>query len=151
MVDVNIVHGYARNAFWLKMNHDSWRTEVCIQLLNCDSKIMICVIKVYIQWTTCNPSPSWAFQRCPQTSAWWYWWSWLSAAGPLWSPGAFLQVWLLAAMAVSVLPCAGGTQLGLQNLLWGLWTCLSWSVCVTWSVRVSRGQCVFHMVSVSHG
>ena len=133
-------------------------TKVYIQWTTCipSPYFMTGVTKVYIQWTTCNPSPSWAFQRCPQTSASWYWWSWLSAAGPLWSPRAFLQLWLLASRAVSLLPCAGGTLLGLQNMLWGLWTCLLWTVCVTWSVCVtssvcvSRGQCVFYSVSLSY-
>ena len=30
---------------------------------------------------------------------WWHWWNWLTVPGPLWSPRASLQAWLLAARA----------------------------------------------------
>ena len=40
--------------------------------------------------------------------AWWHWWIWLSVAGPLWSPRAFLQAWFLRDSVMSVLSSMGG-------------------------------------------
>ena len=51
-------------------------------------------------WYFTSSSSSIVF-RC---LAWWYWWLWLSAAGYLQSPRAFLQAWLFGVTGVSVLP-----------------------------------------------
>ena len=62
--------------------------------------------------------------------AWQHWWISVTAAGSLWNPRAFQQAWLLWVNAVSVLPGIGS---GLQNMLFGLWACLTWAVdlCMT--------------------
>ena len=67
---------------------------------------------------------------------------WLSS-GSLWNPWAFLQVWLLWAGAVSMLP---GIGTGLQNILLGLWACLTWAVdlCMT-------DQSYFHCCLLTQG